>query len=61
MTTKILQKLKAIETEKNVKILFAVESGSRAWDFRRPIAIMTYGLYTNTNPNITCRFGKNPM
>ena len=36
MTTKILQKLKAIETEKNVKILFAVESGSRAWGFSSP-------------------------
>ncbi len=36
MEEKILQKLKAIETEKNVKILFAVESGSRAWGFASP-------------------------
>jgi uncharacterized protein len=36
MTTKILQKLKAIEAEKNVTILFAVESGSRAWGFSSP-------------------------
>ncbi|MBS4537292.1 nucleotidyltransferase domain-containing protein [Clostridium sp. D2Q-11] len=29
----ILEKLKEIEKEENVKILFAVESGSRAWGF----------------------------
>ena len=36
MKKKILQKLKEIEIEKNVKILFAVESGSRAWGFTSP-------------------------
>jgi uncharacterized protein len=36
MKTKILQKLQEIEREKNVKILFAVESGSRAWGFASP-------------------------
>ncbi len=36
MKRKILEKLKQIETEKNVKILFAVESGSRAWGFASP-------------------------
>jgi uncharacterized protein len=36
MTTKILQKLQEIERDKNVKILFAVESGSRAWGFASP-------------------------
>ncbi len=33
MKEKILEKLKQIELEKDVKILFAVESGSRAWGF----------------------------
>ena len=36
MKRKILEKLKQIETEKNVKILFAVESGSLAWGFASP-------------------------
>jgi predicted nucleotidyltransferase len=36
MTTKILQKLQEIERDKNVKILLAVESGSRAWGFASP-------------------------
>ena len=36
MKTKILEKLKAIEREKNIEILFAVESGSRAWGFASP-------------------------
>lgn len=33
---KIIQKLKEIEEKENVKILFAVESGSRAWGFASP-------------------------
>lgn len=36
MTTKILNKLKAIEHDKHIDILFAVESGSRAWGFASP-------------------------
>jgi predicted nucleotidyltransferase len=36
MENKILDKLKQIEKEKNVEILFAVESGSRAWGFASP-------------------------
>jgi predicted nucleotidyltransferase len=36
MTSKILQKLQEIERDKNVKILYAVESGSRAWGFASP-------------------------
>ena len=36
MKEKILQKLKQIELEKDVEILFAVESGSRAWGFASP-------------------------
>jgi predicted nucleotidyltransferase len=36
MENKILDKLKQIESEKGVKILFAVESGSRAWGFTSP-------------------------
>ena len=33
METKILQRLKDIESKYDVKILLAVESGSRAWGF----------------------------
>lgn len=29
----IINKLKEIEKKENIKILFAVESGSRAWGF----------------------------
>lgn len=36
MRTRILEKLEEIETTKNVKILFACESGSRAWGFASP-------------------------
>ena len=36
MKEKILAKLKEIEESKNVKILLAVESGSRAWGFASP-------------------------
>lgn len=36
MKDKIKEKLKEIETVENVKILLAVESGSRAWGFESP-------------------------
>lgn len=36
MTPAILEKLKAVEAEKNIKVLHAVESGSRAWGFASP-------------------------
>jgi uncharacterized protein len=36
MKYKILEKLKEIELEKGVEILYAVESGSRAWGFASP-------------------------
>jgi len=36
MTPKILEKLKEIEAERNIEILLAVESGSRAWGFASP-------------------------
>lgn len=36
MKTRILEKLAEIERERNIEILFAVESGSRAWGFASP-------------------------
>lgn len=33
MKTKIIEKLKTLEKEKNIEILFAIESGSRSWGF----------------------------
>ena len=36
MKTRILEKLSEIEKDKNIKILFACESGSRAWGFESP-------------------------
>jgi len=36
MRDKIVKALKRIESEKNCRILFAVESGSRAWGFASP-------------------------
>lgn len=36
METKILDKLATIERDRNIEILFAVESGSRAWGFASP-------------------------
>lgn len=36
MKTKILQKLKSLEKEKNIEILLAIESGSRSWGFASP-------------------------
>ena len=36
MTPKIVEKLKKIEAKRNIEILLAVESGSRAWGFASP-------------------------
>ena len=36
MRTKIVEKIKEIEETRNVKVLLAVESGSRAWGFASP-------------------------
>ena len=36
MKTRIISKLREIEAEKDIKILFACESGSRAWGFSSP-------------------------
>lgn len=36
METKILEKLNEIERDRNIEVLFAVESGSRAWGFASP-------------------------
>ncbi|MCM0668014.1 nucleotidyltransferase domain-containing protein [Flavobacterium tyrosinilyticum] len=36
MKEKILEKLKEIEKQKDIEILFAIESGSRAWGFASP-------------------------
>lgn len=45
MREKIRVELARIEQENDVKILFAVESGSRAWDFHRKIVIMMLDLF----------------
>lgn len=34
--TEILKRINAAEQEHNVKVLFAIESGSRAWGFASP-------------------------
>ncbi len=36
MTPKILEKLKEVEEKRGIKVLLAVESGSRAWGFASP-------------------------
>ncbi|SFI48995.1 nucleotidyltransferase domain-containing protein [Halpernia frigidisoli] len=36
MKTKIIDKLESLEKEKNIKILLAIESGSRSWGFASP-------------------------
>ncbi len=36
MKAKILDKLRQVEQDRNIEILFAVESGSRAWGFASP-------------------------
>ena len=36
MKDKILHKLQQIEHEKDITLLYAVESGSRAWGFASP-------------------------
>ncbi|WP_425447867.1 nucleotidyltransferase domain-containing protein [Dethiothermospora halolimnae] len=36
MTEKIIKKLKKIEKNHNIKILYAVEAGSRGWGFKSP-------------------------
>lgn len=36
MTTRILEKIKEVETARGVEVLLAVESGSRAWGFASP-------------------------
>lgn len=40
----IIQQLRNIESEENVRILYACESGSRAWGFHPRIVIMMSGF-----------------
>jgi len=36
MQKQILKRLQAIERDKNIRILMAIESGSRGWEFPSP-------------------------
>jgi hypothetical protein len=42
----ITRRLRAAEQEHDVRILLAVESGSRAWALHRPTAITMHVLFT---------------
>ena len=44
MRKKIINKLKEIEKREHVKIIYAIESGSRAWVLSLLIVIMMYVL-----------------
>jgi hypothetical protein len=46
MKKKIEQALQEIEKQENIEILYAIESGSRAWDFLLKIATMMFALST---------------
>ncbi|MCH5684371.1 nucleotidyltransferase domain-containing protein [Niabella sp. W65] len=47
-------KLKEIATEKKVSLLYACETGSRAWGFLPRIATMMYDSSTGTRPGGIC-------
>ncbi|PKM24787.1 MAG: nucleotidyltransferase, partial [Gammaproteobacteria bacterium HGW-Gammaproteobacteria-12] len=36
MRARVLEELERVERERNVKVLYACESGSRAWGFASP-------------------------
>ena len=46
MRERILDELKKIEEKENVKIIMAVESGSRAWGFASPIVYIETEEFT---------------
>ena len=48
MKTTIENKLKEIEEKENVKIIMAVESGSRAWGFESPDSTTRCTIYICT-------------
>ncbi|MDB6173944.1 MAG: repair pathway polymerase beta family [Chthoniobacteraceae bacterium] len=42
---RVRDQLARVENEFNVRVLFACESGSRAWGLSQPIAIMMCGFF----------------
>lgn len=61
MEMKILDALKRIEKSETVKILMAVESGSRAWGVPRRIAIMMCVLFIKGRWRNTCGLKRRGM
>lgn len=55
MTNQIQQELPRIETQHDIKILYAVESGSRAWEVLRWTAIGMGNIFMCTGPSGICR------
>lgn len=43
---RILEKIKEVEHQYSVEVLYVVESGSRAWGFASPTAILIFDSYT---------------
>ena len=49
MNVLVPEKLAEIERDYDVTVLWAIESGSRAWGFESPDSNLMYVLYTSTS------------